>query len=73
MVAADLYDAFDEIPEGDEQQLKEIGSRFRETFLALGSSYPTCETFRRFRGRDPSAKALLKHLNLLNTQPIEQS
>ena len=64
MVAADLYNIFEEIPSKDAQMLKEIGGRYRETFLALGGSYPTSEIFRKFRGRDPNPKALLKNLGL---------
>ena len=60
MVAADLYNIFEEIPSKDAQMLKEIGGRYRETFLGLGGSYPTSEIFRKFRGRDPNPKALLK-------------
>lgn len=64
MVAADLYGAFENIPSDNKESLKEIGSRYRETFLAVGGSYPASEIFRKFRGRDPSPKALLKSLKL---------
>jgi Peptidase family M3 len=42
--------------------------RFRSTFLALGSSIPMAETFRKFRGRDPSHEALLLSLGLKSAQ-----
>ncbi|XP_014481859.1 PREDICTED: probable cytosolic oligopeptidase A isoform X2 [Dinoponera quadriceps] len=64
MIAADLYKAFQEIKSDDKPQQKEIGARFRNTFLALGGSYPAAEIFRKFRGRDPSPQALLDNLNL---------
>jgi hypothetical protein len=38
--------------------------RFRSTFLALGGGCHPGEVFRRFRGRDPSPKALLNSLGL---------
>jgi len=36
--------------------------------LALGSSIPMAETFRKFRGRDPSHEALLLSLGLKSAQ-----
>ncbi|KAG5324823.1 COPDA oligopeptidase, partial [Pseudoatta argentina] len=65
MIAADLYTAFQEI-KFDESQQKELGMRFRNTFLSLGGSYPAAEVFRQFRGRDPSPQALLDNLGLTN-------
>lgn len=64
MIAADLYTAFQEIKSDDKSQQREISARFRDTFLALGGSYPTAEIFRKFRGRDPSPQALLDNLGL---------
>lgn len=64
MIGADVFSAFQEIPAGDKAQQKIIGRRYRDTFLALGGSCSSNEIFRRFRGRDPSAKALLKNLGL---------
>lgn len=63
MIAADIYGAFEE-SEGNEQELKNVGKRFRETFLALGGSEHSTEIFRHFRGRDPCPKALLNSLGL---------
>lgn len=64
MIASDLYTAFQEIKSDDKSQQKEMGARFRNTFLALGGSYPAAEIFRKFRGRDPSPQALLDNLGL---------
>lgn len=64
MVAADAYSAFQELPAGDKELVKETANRYRETFLSLGGSVPSSEVFRRFRGRDPNSKALLKNLGL---------
>ncbi|XP_029164650.1 probable cytosolic oligopeptidase A [Nylanderia fulva] len=64
MIAADLYTAFQEIEINDKSRQKEMGARFRDTFLSLGGSYPAAEVFRKFRGRDPSPQALLDNLGL---------
>nr|XP_003699258.2 PREDICTED: probable cytosolic oligopeptidase A isoform X1 [Megachile rotundata] len=64
MLAADLYGAFKNIPSDNKELLKEVGNRYRETFLAVGGSYSANEVFRKFRGRDPCPKALLKSLEL---------
>lgn len=63
MIAADIYSAFDEARKGD-QDVLEVGKRYRDTFLAVGGSCHPSEVFRRFRGRDPSPHALLKNLGL---------
>lgn len=63
MVAADVYSAFYEAG-NDEEQIKDVGKRFRDTFLALGGSQHPSQVFREFRGRDPSHKALLNSLGL---------
>lgn len=57
MIAADVYSAFEETKRNNPVDIVQIGKRFRDTFLAHGGSE---EVFRRFRGRDPSPKALLK-------------
>lgn len=62
MIAADLYGAFEEASDND--QLMDVGKRFRDTFLALGGSCNSSEVFRQFRGRDPSPNALLSSLGL---------
>ncbi|CAH0730023.1 unnamed protein product, partial [Brenthis ino] len=63
MIAADIYSAFDEAREGD-QDVMTIGKRYKDTFLATGGSCHPSEVFRRFRGRDPSPHALLNNLGL---------
>lgn len=65
LVAADVYGAFFEASKStNEQELLDVGKRFRDSFLTYGGSLHPSEVFRRFRGRDPSAKALLKSLGL---------
>lgn len=63
MIAADVYSAFHEVRDND-QQIRDVGKRFRDTFLALGGSEHPGQVFREFRGRDPSPKALLKSLGI---------
>lgn len=69
MIAADIYGAFHEA-RGNEKQVLDVGKRFRETYLSLGGSCHPSEVFRRFRGRDPSHKALLAILGLKNVNKI---
>lgn len=63
VVAADVYSAFHEVKENNEE-LKNVGRRYKDTYLALGGSCHSSDVFRKFRGRDPSPKALLKSLGL---------
>ncbi|XP_049874175.1 uncharacterized protein LOC126372450 [Pectinophora gossypiella] len=63
MIAADIYSAFEEAREGD-QDILAVGKRYKDTFLAYGGACHPSEVFRRFRGRDPSPQALLNNLGL---------
>lgn len=65
IIAADIYGAFHE-SRNNEKLLLEVGKRFRDTYLSLGGSCHPGEVFRRFRGRDPSHKAILAMLGLKN-------
>lgn len=73
MLAADAFSAVQEAMEPetgstfDNEQVKRVTMRFRNTILAMGSSKPSAETFRAFRGRDPSHEALLLTLGLKAT------
>lgn len=60
VIAADAFNAFNE--EG--AKIEDIGKRFKTTYLNLGGGCAPAEIFRRFRGRDPSTKALIKSLGL---------
>jgi len=64
VLSADAYAAFEEAGLDDDERIAEVGRRFRETVLALGGSVPPMEVFKRFRGREPSTDALLRHNNL---------
>lgn len=65
LIAADVYSAFFEANKSQvESEFVEVGKRFRNTFLTYGGTLHPSEVFRRFRGRDPSPKALIKSLGL---------
>ncbi|KAJ9594975.1 hypothetical protein L9F63_013697, partial [Diploptera punctata] len=64
VMAADMFSAFVEAGLDNRDELCTVGKRFRSTFLALGGGCHPGEVFRRFRGRDPSPKALLYTLGL---------
>jgi oligopeptidase A len=57
VLSADCYAAFEE--EGVFNAI--TGRRFLEEILSVGGSRPAIESFRAFRGRDPSIDALLRH------------
>lgn len=63
MIAADIYSAFEEARQGNEE-IHAVGKRYKDTFLAYGGSCHPSEIFRRFRGRDPSPQALIHNLGL---------
>lgn len=64
VMSADAFGAFEEVGLDDEDAVKTIGMKFRETVLSLGGGVSPSEVFRRFRGRDPSPEALLRHNGL---------
>jgi len=57
VLSADAYSLFEEHGVLD----PETGRRFREEILAVGGSRPAMESFKAFRGREPSVDALLRH------------
>jgi len=63
VLSADAYAAFEEARAAPEPaaRLTETGRRFLDEILAVGGSRPAIESFRAFRGRDPSIDALLRH------------
>ena len=57
VLSADAYAAFEE--EGVFNPA--VGRRYRETILETGGSRPAIDSFKAFRGREPSIDALLRH------------
>ncbi len=64
VLAADAFAAFKEVGLDNDQKLREVAARFRDTVLALGGSLPAAEVYRRFRGRDATPDALLEDQGL---------
>jgi oligopeptidase A len=57
VLSADCYAAFEEAGVFDAA----TGQRFLAEILSVGGSRPAIDSFRAFRGRDPSLDALLRH------------
>jgi oligopeptidase A len=64
VLSADAFAAFEEAGLDDDASLARTGRRYRDTILALGGSRPPSEVFKAFRGREPTAAALLRHAGL---------
>jgi oligopeptidase A len=61
VLSADAYAAFEETMGEDGLPSIETGRKYRQAILEAGGSRPAIESFRAFRGRDPSLEALLRH------------
>jgi oligopeptidase A len=57
VLSADAYSLFEEAG----VLSPDAGARFRDEILGVGGSRPAAESFRAFRGREPSVDALLRH------------
>jgi len=62
VLSADAYAFFEENGILDAK----VGARFRDEVLAVGGSRPAAESFRAFRGREPSVDALLRHSGMIS-------
>ncbi len=61
VLSADAYAAFEETAGSDGLPSIETGRRYRQAILEAGGSRPAMESFKAFRGREPSLDALLRH------------
>jgi oligopeptidase A len=62
VLSADVYAAFEEAAKLSGTVLDtETGKRYRAEILEVGGSRPAAESFKAFRGREPSIDALLRH------------
>ena len=62
VLSADAYSAFEEAGAiGGNVLSVETGQRFQNEILAMGGSRSALESFKAFRGREPSIDALLRH------------
>jgi oligopeptidase A len=66
VLSADAYSAFEEMRPSRGVLDPETGARFRDEILAVGGSRPAAESFRAFRGREPSVDALLRHSGMIS-------
>ncbi len=64
VLSADAFAAFEEVGLDNEEAVKAIGRRFRDTVLAMGGSSHPMNVFKAFRGREPSTEPLLRHSGL---------
>ena len=60
VLSADAYAAFEEALKKGTPQV-ETGRKYRVTILEAGGGRPAMESFKAFRGREPSIDALLRH------------
>ncbi len=65
VLSADLYSAFEFTGLENQDAIKELGRRFRWSFLALGGGVDPMKVFKEFMGREPATEALLRHNKLL--------
>jgi oligopeptidase A len=63
VLSADAYAAFEEAAARDGHSTLDVatGRRYRQSILEAGGSRPAMESFKAFRGREPSIDALLRH------------
>lgn len=64
VLSADAFAAFEEVGLDNEEAVKAIGRRFRDTVLAMGGSSHPMNVFKAFRGREPSTEPLIRHSGL---------
>jgi oligopeptidase A len=61
VLSADAYAAFEETAGEDGLPNAETGRKYKQAILAAGGSRPAMESFKAFRGREPTLDALLRH------------
>ena len=68
VLSADCFAAFEEAATGPVDSF--VGKRFLDEILSVGGSRPAIESFRSFRGRDPSIDALLRHQGMAENSAL---
>ncbi|MDO5290824.1 MAG: M3 family metallopeptidase [Pseudomonadota bacterium] len=61
VLSADAYAAFEESVTPDGLPSVQTGRKYRQAILEAGGSRPAMESFKAFRGREPTLDALLRH------------
>jgi oligopeptidase A len=67
VLSADAYAAFEESAGAGQSTVSvETGKKYRTAILEAGGSRPAMESFKAFRGREPTIDALLRHQGMAN-------
>jgi oligopeptidase A len=61
VLSSDAYAAFEESMDSTGLPNLQIGEKFRQSILETGGSRPAMDSFKAFRGREPTLDALLRH------------
>ncbi|MEY4653081.1 MAG: putative oligopeptidase [Pseudomonadota bacterium] len=69
VLSADAYAAFEETADDQGHPSAETGRRYRQAILEAGGSRPALESFKAFRGREPTLDALLRHQGMHTAEP----
>ncbi|MFC0402825.1 M3 family metallopeptidase [Paraburkholderia rhizosphaerae] len=69
VLSADAYAAFEEAAKASDGSVLDAntGTRYRREILEVGGSRPAMESFKAFRGREPTIDALLRHNGMTQT------
>ncbi|MFA9219153.1 MAG: M3 family metallopeptidase [Sphingomonadaceae bacterium] len=65
VLSADAYAAFEEAQALGPAAVAATGQRYLQEILSVGGSRPALESFKAFRGREPSVDALLRHSGMV--------
>ncbi len=67
VLSSDAYAAFEEAVGADGLPSVAMGQKYRQSILEAGGSRPALESFKAFRGREPTLDALLRHQGMAQT------
>ncbi|WP_296492315.1 M3 family metallopeptidase [Rhodoferax sp.] len=67
VLSSDAYAAFEETMGSDGLPNVQTGQKYRQAILEAGGSRPAIESFKAFRGREPTLDALLRHQGMVPT------
>jgi oligopeptidase A len=68
VLSADAYAAFEETMGAGGIPNAQTGQRYLQCILEMGGSRPAMESFKAFRGREPSLDALLRHQGMAESK-----
>lgn len=64
VLSSDAFAAFEEAGLANQDEVRKIGKKYRDSILSLGGSRSPNKVFKQFRGRLPSTEALIRHSGL---------